>query len=320
MEKTEKKFDYDVCFTFAGEDRDYVEKVAGFARNLGIRVFYDMYEEVDLWGKDLYEHLDDVYKNSAKYCVLFASVNYDKKLWTNHERKSAQERAFKENSEYILPAKFDDTTIPGIRDTVGYVDLKRKSPEELAEMISQKVGYLPKTEYLPPSPDLLFEEVGAESEEEKLMVYSVAHDLLRTSKRMSHEERKALYSVFVFGCPGELPENIHININLLSRITEIPTSKLLRIFSDISCLKFESFLRDDDENENRLGKKEMLVLSWFNYESEFKDGNSTIVIDTVAELVQRCYCEDHVIEALCNLDFSALSDTTAENSCDHKSS
>jgi hypothetical protein len=123
MDKSKINYDYDVCFSFAGEDRQYVEQVAEYTKNLGIRVFYDFYEEVDLWGKDLYEHLDDVYKNSARYCVLFASRFYAKKLWTNHQRKSAQERAFKENSEYILPAKFDDTPIPGIRDTVGYVDL-----------------------------------------------------------------------------------------------------------------------------------------------------------------------------------------------------
>ncbi len=48
MEKTEKNHEYDVCFSFAGEDREYVEQVADTARSKGIRVFYDMYEEVDL--------------------------------------------------------------------------------------------------------------------------------------------------------------------------------------------------------------------------------------------------------------------------------
>jgi len=254
MEKTEKNYEYDVCFSFAGEDREYVEQVADTARSKGIRVFYDMYEEVDLWGKDLYEHLDDVYKNSAKYCVLFSSEYYSQKLWTNHERKSAQERAFKENSEYILPAKFDDTPIPGIRDTVGYVDLKSKTPENLADMIAQKVGHLPKKGYLPPEPNLLFQVLDVDNEEDKIGVYSLVNDFLRTAKRMTEDEKKALFSVFIYGCPGELPENIHININLLARITGFSHSRLLRIFSDITCLQFESHLREDDENESRLGK------------------------------------------------------------------
>jgi hypothetical protein len=126
-----------------------------------------------------------------------------------------------------------------------------------------------------------------------------------------------VFSVFVYGCPGELPENIHVNINFLARITDLSPGKLKRIFADLTCLRFESHLREDDENEDRLGKKEMLVLSWFNYESNFVDGNATIIINAVAELVQQCYCEEHVIEALCDLDFSALSDVTAEVSCNH---
>ena len=97
MEKSahEQDHEYDVCLSFAGEDRDYVRRVASELKRKGVRVFYDEYEEVDLWGKDLYVHLDDIYKNAARYCVLFVSQHYAKKLWTNHERRSAQERASK---------------------------------------------------------------------------------------------------------------------------------------------------------------------------------------------------------------------------------
>jgi len=56
---------YDVCLSFAGEDRNYVDKVADELRAAGVRVFYDLYEQVDLWGKDLYVHLNDVYSGAA---------------------------------------------------------------------------------------------------------------------------------------------------------------------------------------------------------------------------------------------------------------
>jgi hypothetical protein len=48
---------------------------------------------------------------------VFISSHYARKLWTNHERKSAQARAFKERSEYLFPARFDDTDVPGILST-----------------------------------------------------------------------------------------------------------------------------------------------------------------------------------------------------------
>jgi hypothetical protein len=130
---------YDVCLSFAGEDRDYVREVAEELKYCGIRVFYDEYEEVALWGKDLHEHLDDIYKNAARYCVLFVSKHYSAKVWTIHERRSAQERALSEHSEYMLPARFDQTPIPGLRNTVGYIDLRGRAPKSFAALIRAKI-------------------------------------------------------------------------------------------------------------------------------------------------------------------------------------
>lgn len=133
------EFEYDVCLSFAGEDRSYVEDVARELRSRGVRVFYDKYERANLWGKDLYEHLDNVYRESARFCVLFVSAHYARKLWTTHERKSAQARAFRENEEYILPARLDQTEVPGLRETVGYVDAAQTSAPELAELVVEKL-------------------------------------------------------------------------------------------------------------------------------------------------------------------------------------
>jgi hypothetical protein len=73
MAKRKTNFEYDVCPSFAGEDRRYVERVADRLRKNGTRVFYDKYEVVELWGKDLYCHLADIYQNAARYCVMFVS-------------------------------------------------------------------------------------------------------------------------------------------------------------------------------------------------------------------------------------------------------
>src|SRR3954471_22141762 len=47
------RFSYDVAFSFAGEDRDYVERVAKAVEGK-VRLFYDRHEQTDLWGKNLY--------------------------------------------------------------------------------------------------------------------------------------------------------------------------------------------------------------------------------------------------------------------------
>lgn len=142
--------DYYIALSFAGEDRSYVEKVASTLRELNVRVFYDEYEKVTLRGKDLYNHLQDVYQKRAKFTVMFISKHYEQKLWTSHERASAQARAYTENREYILPARFDDTEVPGLLPTIHYIDLRETSPEDLARMIKEKLellGIQPGTSY-----------------------------------------------------------------------------------------------------------------------------------------------------------------------------
>lgn len=131
--------DYHIALSFAGEDRDYVDRVAKLLRNRGVKVFYDRFEEATIWGKDLYTYLSDVYYKRAHFTVMFISQAYANKLWTNHERKSAQARAFEEAREYILPARFDDTEIPGVSPTVGYISLKDRSPEDLVSLIVKKL-------------------------------------------------------------------------------------------------------------------------------------------------------------------------------------
>ncbi|MES2469592.1 MAG: TIR domain-containing protein [Verrucomicrobiota bacterium] len=130
---------YDVALSFAGEDRDYVEEVAGCLKHAGIKVFYDDYERAGLWGKNLYTHLSKIYKDDSRYVVIFISKYYANKVWTNHERESAQAKAFTEKAEYILPARLDDTEIPGILPTTGYIDLRTLNPAEFSALIVKKL-------------------------------------------------------------------------------------------------------------------------------------------------------------------------------------
>jgi hypothetical protein len=136
-------FEFDIALSFAGENRAYVADVAERLRSQGIRVFYDQYEQANLWGKNLYDRLDYVYRRAARYCILFISEPYANKVWTNHERQSAQARVLEENREYVLPVRFDDTEIPGLRSTIGYIDARHTTPDHLVQLILQKLGEPP---------------------------------------------------------------------------------------------------------------------------------------------------------------------------------
>ena len=131
--------EYDIAISFAGEDRSIANTLAQGLKDKGVRVFFDEFAEAQLWGENLYEYLHDVYSKKARFCIMLLSAHYARKAWTNHERKSAQERAFKESQAYILPVKLDDTSIPGILDTVGYISLKTKTIDDLIAMVLVKL-------------------------------------------------------------------------------------------------------------------------------------------------------------------------------------
>ena len=131
---------YDVALSFAAEDRQYAKTLANLLEADGYKPFYDENELANLWGKNLYAYLSSVYKDQARYCVMFLSKHYERKLWTTHERQLAQARAFQENREYILPVRLDDTEIPGIPPTVGYLDLRSMTIEEVYKALVRKLS------------------------------------------------------------------------------------------------------------------------------------------------------------------------------------
>lgn len=134
-------YNYDVALSFAGEDREYVKAIAKKLRAKKLKVFYDEFEESNLLGKDLYQYLHYIYKESSYFCVIFVSENYMKKAWTrNVELKAAQNRAFLENTEYILPIKLDsNVSLPGLPDTIGYMDAKLRTQSQIVKAIYEKV-------------------------------------------------------------------------------------------------------------------------------------------------------------------------------------
>ena len=131
---------YDVALSFAGEDRHHAKQLAKLLKAGGYSVFYDEFERARLWGKDLYIHLSSVYKDQARYCVIFLSKHYAQKLWVKHELQNAQARAFQENQEYILPIRIDNTEIPGISPTVGHLDLDPTNIEEIYQALVKKLS------------------------------------------------------------------------------------------------------------------------------------------------------------------------------------
>jgi len=136
---------FDVALSFAGTERPLAEELATRVRDAGFVVFYDDHYPEQLWGKNLADRFDAIYRKQSRFCVMFVSVEYASRMWTEHERKSAQARALEERgNEYILPIRIDDTELPGLLPTTGYLSLDKYGIERIAEMLVAKLRSTPK--------------------------------------------------------------------------------------------------------------------------------------------------------------------------------
>lgn len=131
---------YDVAISFAGTEREYADELARLLRDAGLAVFYDAFYPEQLWGKDLAAFFDRIYRKQSRYCVMFVSKEYSDRMWTTHERRSAQARALQERGrEYILPVRCDATDLDGLPPTVGYLSLTEYPITKIAELLIKKL-------------------------------------------------------------------------------------------------------------------------------------------------------------------------------------
>jgi len=132
-------YHFDVALSFAGEERDYVSRVADELKSQGIRVFYDKYYDMDLWRVNLDAELTKIYSRYSFFVIMFLSEHYLSKRYTNLERKAAEERALRDEGEYIMAVRFDDSDIQHVSGAMTNFDISGMTPKELSGKIAKKI-------------------------------------------------------------------------------------------------------------------------------------------------------------------------------------
>lgn len=132
---------HDVAFSFAGENRDFVEKVKNALDLTGYDVFYDNDYTSEIWGTDLTVSLPEHYINS-QYVVLILDDFYLKKMWTFFERQVIIENYLKlKGGDYILPVFLNASRVdvPGLSGLIGYVKCDSNNPQYLIDLLLKKL-------------------------------------------------------------------------------------------------------------------------------------------------------------------------------------
>ncbi|MGB8509564.1 MAG: TIR domain-containing protein [Pyrinomonadaceae bacterium] len=132
---------YKVALSFPGERREYVSKIAeGLADRLGKdAVFYDDYYVAYLAMPNLDTRLLKIYHECSDLVVVFICEEYEKKEWCGLEWRAIRDLIKQRRDEDIMLMRFDDSKVKGLLSIDGYVDLRKRSPDEVVDLICQRL-------------------------------------------------------------------------------------------------------------------------------------------------------------------------------------
>lgn len=133
--------EYDVAISFASENTDVASELANEFIARGLHVFYSDQKQSELWGRNLYEYLSDVYRKKAKYCVVLFSEDYVRqdKVYTKLEMSNALKKHYESSNEYLLPIRLDDYDPQEVLPWVAYIDARKYSTKEIADLLLEKI-------------------------------------------------------------------------------------------------------------------------------------------------------------------------------------
>jgi hypothetical protein len=139
MSTTSKRFR--IALSFPGERRAFVEQVA---EHLGATIgrkhrLYDAWYEAEFARPDLDTDLQRLYHDESELIAVFLCADYERKEWCGLEWRAVRDLIKRRQGSAIMPLRFDDTEIPGLFSTDGYVWLgDGRDPREVADLILKR--------------------------------------------------------------------------------------------------------------------------------------------------------------------------------------
>lgn len=142
----EKMKHFKVAFTFAGESRDLVKKIADEVSKFFDRseILYDEYHKADFARPQLDLYLQKLYHDCSDLIVVFLCENYEQKRWCGVEWRAVRDILNNFKYDRIMYVKatdkdINDVNIPGFYPSEdGFIDANKQTPEEIADMIFER--------------------------------------------------------------------------------------------------------------------------------------------------------------------------------------
>ena len=143
---------YAIAFSFPGERREYVERVArallpafGGETKGKSCIFYDAWHEEPIIGYNTARKLQQIYAHNADLVVPFYCQDYLNKQWCGVELRAIEALLYDQQFDRVLPFRFDLVDIPGSFKTDVFPVVTNRPPEEIAALILARYNALQQT-------------------------------------------------------------------------------------------------------------------------------------------------------------------------------
>ena len=117
-----------IAFSFAGEKRDFVAKVAAIlAQRFGEdKILYDKFHEAEFARHDLGIYLPKLYGEQSELIVPVLCPDYDAKRWTGWEWLHIYGLLTKSDGSRVMPCRFGYANADGLSPAAGFIELDEK--------------------------------------------------------------------------------------------------------------------------------------------------------------------------------------------------
>lgn len=130
------------AFSFAGEKRNYVAKVAGMlADRFGeAAILYDKFHEAEFARRDLGFYLPDLYQKESDLVIVVMCLDYKEKEWCGLEWEAIFDLLKKSKNEDVMLCRFDHALVKGLYSTAGFLELDEMTAEQATTRILERLA------------------------------------------------------------------------------------------------------------------------------------------------------------------------------------
>lgn len=131
-----------IAFSFAGEKRDFVAKVAGIlAKRFGeAAILYDKYHQAEFSRGDLAFYLPELYEKEADLVVAVFCPDYEEKEWCGLEWNAIYGLLKARKVGEVMLTRFKRVEGKGLHGLAGYTDLDNLTPDQAADGILERLA------------------------------------------------------------------------------------------------------------------------------------------------------------------------------------